>query len=208
MNLKPALCYLIVLAFCFGTFPLYANSIQLDSTRNQQDSLPHDFVSRMEVFFNESAKKSLKDLENDKAAIRQSQVMEEIKALSRQARSFLKKGFDTLALKADLQHIVQWHRVVQEGVFENKGSYQTSRNLTTTSHILKALYTETSTYKRRIDNYQDRLSDYRLQIDSLSNDRSLFIFPRDSAELQNYVHKLKVLALESSYHTTDKKEHE
>ncbi len=196
MKIKPVSRYLIVLAFCLGIFSLYAKSAQQDSTHAKQDSLPDDFVSRMEVFFNESAKKSLKDLENDKAAIRQSQIMEEIKALSRQARSFLKKGFDTLELKTDLQHIVQWHHVVQEGVFENKGSYQTSRNLTTTSHILKALYTETSTYKRKIDNYQDRLSGYRLQIDSLSNDHSLFIFPRDSAELQNYVHKLKVLALE------------
>ncbi len=196
MNLKPALCYLIILAFSLGTFTLYANSVQLDSTRRQQDSVPQDFVSRMEIFFTESAKRSLTDLENDKAAIRQGQVMEEIKTLSRQARSFLKKGFDTLALKEDLKQITQWHRVVQEGVFENKGSYQTSRNLTTTSHILKALYTETSTYKRKTDTYQDRLSTYRLKIDSLSNDPSLFIFPRDSAELQQYVHKLKVLALE------------
>ncbi|MFD2556451.1 mechanosensitive ion channel domain-containing protein [Sphingobacterium tabacisoli] len=188
-------CY-VLLVFYMCVLSLRGAQIQRDSTIHDTDSSQSDFVSRMEVFFNESAQRSLRDLENDKAAIRQNQVMEEIKALSRQARSFLKKGFDTLELKTDLQQVIQWHYIVKEGVFENKGSYQTSRNLTTTSHILKALYTETSTYKRKIDSYQDRLSTYRLQIDSLSNERALFIFPRDSAELQQYVHKLKVLALE------------
>lgn len=186
---------LLFFIFFQSMLTAYGNLSPQDSSK-VKDSVKMDFVSRMEVFFKESAKQSLIDLESDKAAIRQALVLEEIKTLSGQARSFLKKGFDTIGLKSDLEQVKKWHQVVQEGVFENKGSYQTSRNLTTTSHILKALHTETYTYKRRIDNYQERLSTYRLQIDSLSNDKSLFILPRDSVELQHYVHKLKVLAME------------
>lgn len=161
-----------------------------------QDSVKQDFVSRAEVFFKESAKKSIQDMETDKAAIRQSQVIEEIKVLSRQARSFLKKGFDTVALITDLKQVSQWHNVSKDGVFENKGTVQTSRNLTTTYHILDALHAEVSMYKRRVDRYQDQLIAYRFQIDSLSNDHSLFVLSKDSADLSQYIHKLQLLSVE------------
>jgi len=167
-----------------------------------QDSAKQDFVSRTEIFFKESAKKSLQDIETDKAAIRQNQVIEEIEVLSRQARSFLKKGFDTVALIRDLNQVSQWHNISKDGVFENKGTTQTSRNLTTTYHILDALHAEVSIYKKRVDRYLDQLVRYRFQIDSLCNDKSLFILSKDSTELNQYIHKLKVVAVEITPVTT------
>ncbi|MFD2905482.1 mechanosensitive ion channel family protein [Sphingobacterium anhuiense] len=167
-----------------------------------QDSAKQDFVSRTEIFFKESAKKSLQDIETDKAAIRQNQVIEEIEVLSRQARSFLKKGFDTVALIRDLNQVSQWYNISKDGVFENKGTTQTSRNLTTTYHILDALHAEVSTYKKRVDRYLDQLVRYRFQIDSLCNDKSLFILSKDSTELNQYIHKLKVVAVEINPVTT------
>lgn len=161
-----------------------------------QDSVKQDFVSRAEIFFKESAKKSIQDMETDKAAIRQSQVIEDIKVLSRQARSFLKKGFDTVALITDLKQVSKWHNISKDGVFENKGTVQTSRNLTTTYHILDALHAEVFMYKRRVDRYQDQLIAYRFQIDSLSNDHSLFVLSKDSADLSQYIHKLQLLSVE------------
>lgn len=161
-----------------------------------QDSVKQDFVSRAEIFFKESAKKSIQDMETDKAAIRQSQVIEDIKVLSRQARSFLKKGFDTVALITDLKQVSKWHNISKDGVFENKGTVQTSRNLTTTYHILDALHAEVFMYKKRVDRYQDQLIAYRFQIDSLSNDHSLFVLSKDSADLSQYIHKLQLLSVE------------
>lgn len=161
-----------------------------------QDSVKQDFVSRAEIFFKKSAKKSIQDMETDKAAIRQNQVIEEIKVLSRQARSFLKKGFDTASLIVDLKEVIHWHEVSKDGVFENKGTAQSSRNLTTTYHILDALHAQVSRYKRRVDRYQDQLIAYRFQIDSLSNDHSLFVLSKDSIDLSQYIHKLQLLSVE------------
>lgn len=42
---------------------------------NSQDSVPAGFVAKMDRFFKESAKKSIQDLELDRAAIRQNRVL-------------------------------------------------------------------------------------------------------------------------------------
>ncbi len=59
---------------------------------NSQDSVQSDFVAKMDRFFKESAKKSVQDLEMDRAAIRQNRVLEDVKLLASQSRSFLHKG--------------------------------------------------------------------------------------------------------------------
>lgn len=169
-----------------------------DSIPTKRDTVKADFVSRMETFFQESSKKSLIDLEQDRATIRQNKVFEEIKILSRQAGAFLKKGFDTVALKVEMDQVTKWHQLAQDGVFENKGSSQTSRNLTTTYNILNALQVEVKVYKNDLDNYQSKLVNYRLQIDSLSDDKSLFVLSRDSSNLRQYLNRLMILAKEIS----------
>lgn len=153
-----------------------------------------DFLGRMEEFFRDASMESENDLALDRALIRQGQIFEEIKVISRQARSFLKKGFDTLALRNHLREIEKWHVISGDGVFQNRGSAHTSRNLTATYNILNALQIQVLAYKKQVDNYQDKLVGYRLQIDSLSNDKSLFVFPRDSAELNEYIKKLRLLS--------------
>src|SRR5699024_2834168 len=136
-----------------------------DSIYIRRDTLKADFVTQMGTFFKESSKKSLIDLEQDRAIIRQNKIFEEIKIISRQAGAFLKKGFDTVSLKLELDQIAAWHKLSQDVVFENKGSSQTSRNLTTTFNILNALQMEVKGYKRNVDHYQSQLVNYRLQID-------------------------------------------
>lgn len=59
------------------------------------DSTDQGFVAQMEAFFNESSKKSKQDVDGDRATIRQNQIMEEIKAMGRQSRFFLRKNPDS-----------------------------------------------------------------------------------------------------------------
>ncbi|HBW79301.1 MAG TPA: hypothetical protein DEF78_02130 [Sphingobacterium sp.] len=105
---------------------------------NSQDSVQSDFVAKMDRFFKESAKKSVQDLEMDRAAIRQNRVLEDVKLLASQSRSFLHKGFDSLSVDQGLKELVALHDIAKDGVFENKGSAQSSRNLTVTFNILNA----------------------------------------------------------------------
>ncbi|WP_158655792.1 mechanosensitive ion channel domain-containing protein [Sphingobacterium sp. HMA12] len=162
------------------------------------DSVQNGYVAKMERFFKESAKRSMQDLEVDRAAIRQNKVLEEIKLLASQSHTFLKKGYDSLHANKELNKLIALHQMAKDGVFSHTGSAQSSRNLTVTYNILNALAAELQANKKSIDNYQDRLRRYRLELDSLSNDPSLFVFSHDSAEVARYMKRLRVVAVEIS----------
>ncbi|KGE12280.1 mechanosensitive ion channel domain-containing protein [Sphingobacterium deserti] len=165
-----------------------------DSTVTRVDTARKDYVASIEEFFRHASLQSDNDLALDRALIRQGRVFEEIKVVSRQARSFLKKGFDSVTLRTQLKEVMNWHRLAGDGVFENRGTAHTSRNLTATYNILNALQIQVLSYKKQVDDYQEQLVSYRLQIDSLSNDKSLFVFSRDSSELSEYIKKIKLLS--------------
>ncbi|MGE8423884.1 MAG: mechanosensitive ion channel protein, partial [Sphingobacterium siyangense] len=95
------------------------------------------------------------------------------------SRSFLRKGFDSLNVDQELKELIVLHDIAKDGVFENKGSAQSSRNLTVTFNILNALSIEVRSLKRDMDRYQDRLTNYQLDLDSLSNDPALFVIFKD-----------------------------
>lgn len=88
-------------------------------------------------------------METDKATIEQNRILQDVQALTRQARSFFEKEFDTLAFKHSLQQIIHWHEVAKDGVFEHQGSAHTARNLTTTYHIFEALRNQGIVYKKK-----------------------------------------------------------
>jgi len=165
---------------------------------NSQDSIQVGFVAKMEQFFKESAKRSIQDLEMDRATIRQNRVLEDIKLLASQSRSFLRKDFDSMRVDRGLKELTVLHDMAKDGVFENKGSAQSSRNLTVTFNILNALSIEVRSLKREMDRYQDRLTNYQLQLDSLSNDPALFVVSKDSANVARYIGRIRVIATEIS----------
>ncbi|QBQ41336.1 mechanosensitive ion channel [Sphingobacterium psychroaquaticum] len=196
MNKTLAVASFITGIILFFVIPSLGMSLRTDSGHIRLDTSKHDYVKNVNRFFANSAKQSMIDMETDKATIEQNRILQDVQALTRQARSFLKKEFDTLAFKHSLQQIIHWHEVAKDGVFEHQGSAHTARNLTTTYHIFEALRNQGIVYKKRVDAYMDQLVKYRFEIDSLSNDKSLFILSSDSLEIAQYVHKLKVLAIE------------
>ncbi len=184
-----------LLVFAQNLLSLLGNTLHAQDTVNfNLDTGKIDYVARMEEFFRRASAESASDLALDRAMIRQGRIFEEIKVVSRQARSFLKKGFDTLSMHNRLTEVSRWRDLAGDGVFQHQGSAHTSRNLTATYNILHALQIQILTYKNQIDNYHEHLVNYRLQIDSLSNDRSLFVFSRDSVELTEYINKIRLVS--------------
>ncbi len=186
--------YLFLFLFYFVTQSLITVNAQTKTT----DSTSSGFVAKMESFFKESAKTSQEDVREDRALIRQSYIIEEIKAMGQQAHTFLKKGFDTVQTNTRLNKILTRHKIAKDGVFENLGTAQSSRNLTVSYNILNALSIQVKGYKKEVDRYQAKLNSFRLGLDSLSSDQALFIFPKDSAELLGYVSRLRIVAMDIS----------
>lgn len=185
-----------LLFFVQSIFFLSVNVVHAqDTTKARLDTAKRSsYVSAMEEFFRQASAESVNDLALDRAVIRQSRIFEEIKVVSRQARSFMKKGFDTVSMHNRLTEVSQWRELAGDGIFQHRGSAHTSRNLAATYNILHALQLQMLAYKRQVDIYHEQLVNYRLQIDSLSNDESLFIFSRDSVELTGYVNKLRLVS--------------
>ncbi len=170
--------------------------------QNGQDTIKKNlkqpgFVDKMQDLAKASAKTSAEELAMDKAAIMQMRVISQVRITIQEAKSYLATGLDTLSLRKKLEDIREDYAIAAQGVFVNKGSIQTYRNLTTTKKILHELLIGAKISKLTLDNRQQTLSKYRLKLDSLLNVPELFLFPKDSVLLYSYVQSLKTLARES-----------
>lgn len=168
-----------------------------DSAKTKPDTVKPSFVTRMQAFAKKSAKESLDDFNNDKAIIAQAKVLEEIKRDIQKARIYLKSGIDTTGTKAELQMINADFKAAGDGVFTNKGTAHTFRNLTATANIINELLSRTLVHKVKLELHRQRLQSFRYELDSLLSNRALFKFPQDSADLKKYLRQLVVVAYEA-----------
>jgi small-conductance mechanosensitive channel len=185
----------VITVFCGCFFGLTHAKAQQD-TAARIDSAPSSFVRKMQQFARDSKAKSIEELNNDKATLIQDALLENIKKTMQHARGYLKNGIDTSGINEDLVNISNWQTIAGDGIFTNKGTAQTFRNLTTSYNLLLVLEKRLINHKINLDNFQHKLSLFRFQIDSLSSDSSMFSFSNDSATLRNYLQRLVAVAYE------------
>jgi potassium-dependent mechanosensitive channel len=186
---------LIVFSVCFC---LSGFSQQRDTAEKSRktDSTVTGFVARMRKIGDDEAKRSIIKLNETRIAIRQEELLENIKRTTQRAKEYLKNGIDTLAIRDELIHLDQWFSIAADGVLINKGTAQTYRNLATTYMILKEMLHEAASRKDDLDKYEKDLVGFRFQIDSLSGDTTLYSFSTDSAAIIQYYKKIRVAVYE------------
>ena len=155
---------------------------------------PPGLVERVQQMSREEAATSIAKFEEDKIAARQQELLEGIIHTTQAAKDYLKTGLDTAGLEEEMKDIEKWHDVVGDGIFVNKGTIQTYRNLETSAKILRELLNRTTTKKAALDLYAKTLFKYKYTIDSLNSDSLLYIFPSDSVELIAYLKKFLPIA--------------
>lgn len=163
----------------------------------KSDSAKLDFVAKMQAFAKRSSISSAKEFAADKASINQIKTFEEIKRTVQKAKTYLKGNLDTPGTKMELQLIEADFISAGDGVFTNKGTSQTFRNLTATSKILGELLKQSKARKSRLDLRLDELNNFRYQLDSLLSVPALFQFSSDSTTLMKYLQKIEVTAYET-----------
>ncbi|WP_199121475.1 mechanosensitive ion channel family protein [Pedobacter sp. ASV28] len=178
---------LFILLICFGS-AAYGQKDTVNGSRG--------FVAKMQAFAKASAIRSADDLQVDKAEQVQEATLIEIKKHLQKAKLYLRTGLDTTAAKNELLLIAKHTKLAGDGVFSNKGTSQTYRNLVTTEKILKALLGRCNLQKNKLDNHKKQLSNFKYQIDSLASTKELFKFSTDSVKLSKYLQALVVLAKE------------
>jgi len=198
MLFKKVFSFLLFSVCLFCSTNLHAQ--KTDTTRKPiaKDSLKLDFVEKMQAFAKRSSKKSAEDFDADKASINQIKTFDELKRTMQKAKIYLKSKLDTPGTKLVLQEIEKDFAIAGDGVFTNKGTAQTFRNLTATSKILAQLLNKANARKISLDLHLQELNNFRYQLDSLLSVPSLFKFPKDSTTLMKYLQKIRVIAYETS----------
>ena len=141
-------------------------------------------------------KKNIDQLNRDKIAARQNKVLDDILEVSQKANDYLESGIDTAGIASQLDYILRLYDVAGDGVFTNKGTTQTERNLATTSSLLRELLNRAEISKHSLESYHKNLVGFQNNIDSLASDTILIELPSDSISLINLISKISVVTKE------------
>ncbi|PTT01314.1 mechanosensitive ion channel protein [Pedobacter sp. HMWF019] len=198
MFVKKVFCFFLFSVCLFCCINLHAQKTDTVGKPVVKDSSKLDFVEKMQAFAKRSSKKSAEDFDADKASINQIKTFDELKRTMQKAKIYLKSKLDTPGTKLVLQEIEKDFVIAGDGVFTNKGTAQTFRNLTATSKILAQLLNKANVRKVSLDLHLQELNNFRYQLDSLLSVPSLFKFPKDSTTLMKYLQKIRVIAYETS----------
>ncbi len=149
------LCHqLLILSICLlSCISLYARGADSAGRKTAKDTGIKSFVAKMQAFAKTSAGKSADEFAADKAAIAQNSIFEQIKKTTQKAKIYLKTGVDTVGTKEQFVMIEKDFAIAGDGVFTNKGTAQTFRNLTATSKILAELLSKANATKAKLDRH-------------------------------------------------------
>nr|WP_084407117.1 mechanosensitive ion channel domain-containing protein [Pedobacter panaciterrae] len=198
MILKKISFFFLCYAVFFSCLSLQAQKKDSLNRSTVQDSSSLHFVNKMQAFAKRASKKSADEFEADKAIINQIKTFEEIKRTMQKAKIYLNSKLDTPGIKSELKDIETDFILAGDGVFTNKGTSQTFRNLTATSKILSELLNKANERKAQLEIRQEALNNFRYQMDSLLSVPALFKFPSDSTTLMKYIQKIEVISYETS----------
>ena len=141
-------------------------------------------------------KRNMDQLNLDKIAARQNKVLDDILEVSQKANDYLENGIDTAGIASQLDYILRLYDVAGDGIFTNKGTTQTERNLATTSSLLKELLNRARISKNSLESYLKNLVGFQTNIDSLASDSVLIELPSDSISLINLISKVGLVTKE------------
>jgi len=155
------------------------------------------YVQKVRAVFARQKKANEEKYRSGKNAIDQRNAMEEAKNALQQASLYLRNGMDTAAILRTLHHADTTFAVIRDGIFINKGTAQTERNLSVSSAILFQLILSLEAYKEQVDHYSAGLSRFRDRIDSLFNQPAIYAIATDSAQVARYIARISVIAREA-----------
>lgn len=188
----------IFLLFLSSCFSFIASAQELPTARDTiiTDTVSKEVLMPLRQRVGDEINKNIKQLNAGKVAARQNKVLDDILKVSQKANDFLETGIDTAGIAAQLDYILHLYDVAGDGIFTNKGTTQTERNLSTTTSLLKELLNRARISKQALDSYLKNLMGFQNNIDSLASDSILIDLPSDSVSLINLMSKIKLVIKE------------
>jgi potassium efflux system protein len=158
------------------------------------DTIHPRFIDKLKKLGKESAAKSTRKFREDRISIHQNELLDQIEKTLDNSKAYLKKSIDTGGINRRLKQISEWYDDISDGVFVNKGSVQTHRNLNVSFKLMQELLDKVTEQKAKIDAFERNILGFRNSLDSMVSDSSLYFFSSDSATAVVYFEKLKLIA--------------
>jgi small-conductance mechanosensitive channel len=175
--------------------PLAQDSIKIKDTIIT-DTVTKEVLIPLRQRVADEIKKNIEQLKADRITKRQNEILNNILKVSQKANDYLEKGIDTAGIASQLDHVLHLYDVAGDGIFTNKGTTQTERNLATSSTLLNELLTKTEISKQALDSYLKNLVGFQNNIDSLASDSILIELPKDSISLVNLISRITLVTKE------------
>ncbi len=149
--------------------------------------------ARTKVLVAKELVNSREEFRAHQAVLQQGRTFVAIKNELERARNFLKQGYSYQDIKNEINRLTGWKKLAGEGVITGKDNFQTVRNLTATSILLKELLNRTNDHLQQVASYHKSLGQFQYKLDSLFMDSVLYIVPNDSVSLIRYFQRLVLL---------------
>lgn len=127
---------------------------------------------------------------------KQAEIYANLRAVFQRTKDYMKRGLDTLEIEAELNETEGRLELAGEGIFNNQGTIQTARNVSTSSILLTELLDRSRIRQKQIDKYLADLLEFRNDIDSLASDSLLFAVPEDSLHVKEFVQRFMLFSRE------------
>jgi small-conductance mechanosensitive channel len=187
---------LLVLLICNTALAQPKYGPHPDSTDTTVQKL--NFVQKMQERGKEVSIERTEKYRKGKAAIHRREAVDKLKKINQEAKIFLKEGVDTLGVNTLVNETEESIDVAKEGVFTERGTSQTQRNLSASSGIIQELTRKVEREKQSLDKKSIELINFRVKIDSLYSDPLLYKVSADSAEIAKYLKKIDVVVKETN----------
>lgn len=171
-----------------------------DSTATGTDSNQRvsEYVKKLQAVGKAETQRSIKKYQDGMNTIRQQKLLDELRITIQKVKILLAKGLDTVYINNELQKTSFYLTLIGDGIFVNKGTVHTQRNLAVSSAILTELKGRIRVIREDVATYSNTLMGYRNYIDSIYTDSVLYTFPDDSVATAKYVGKIIVVVKEIS----------
>ena len=129
--------------------------------------------------------------------IRQQNLLDEIRSTISRAEAYQKSTINSEQIVNLINSTREYLSVVNEGVFINKITTPSQRDLAVSASILTELLSRAEIQQDAIAVYSRNLVNFRLRLDSLASDSVLLIIPSDPVLEKKYLQKIEVIVKES-----------
>lgn len=178
---------------------VFVFSIAAMGQRKVKDTTVADTVPRKPSFIQQIQKvaadetvRSIEKYRLARIAEHQEFLLKEVMNTTHQAKSHLKKGIDTFALKAKIDRTNRALAAGRLWVDNTENSYQSQRNQTVSTVILSKLLERATETRDNFVVHLEKVIGFRNKIDSLYSDSALYIFPNDSAAAMKILSRMSI----------------